>query len=75
MPRLEPSGQFSSLLSTLRHTAGSASLAVGVISVVMNLLMLAVPIYSLQVFDRVLLSRSGPTLFYLTLIAIILITA
>ncbi len=75
MPRHESPGQFTSLFSTLRHTAGSATLAVGFISVVMNLLMLAVPIYSLQVFDRVLLSRSAPTLFYLTLIVIILITA
>jgi PrtD family type I secretion system ABC transporter len=71
MPRHELSGLFS----TLRHTAGGATLAVGIISLVMNLLMLALPIYSLQVFDRVLLSRSGATLFYLTLIVVILITA
>lgn len=70
-----PRHKLSGLFSTLRYTAGSASLAVGVISLVMNLLMLALPIYSLQVFDRVLLSRSGATLFYLTLIVIILVTA
>lgn len=67
--------ELSGLFSTLRHTAGSATLAIGLISLVMNLLMLALPIYSLQVFDRVLLSRSAPTLFYLTLIVVILITA
>lgn len=39
----------------------------------MNVLMLTVPIYSLQVYDRVLTSRSGATLAYLTLVAILLI--
>ena len=59
----------------LRQTAGSAVLAVGIISLAMNVLMLALPIYSLQIFDRVLLSRSGATLFYLTLIVTVFITA
>lgn len=40
---------------------------------VMNILMLTIPIYSLQIYDRVLTSRSGATLTYLTLIACILI--
>lgn len=35
--------------------------------------MLAVPIYSLQIYDRVLTSRSGATLVYLTIIACLLI--
>ena len=39
----------------------------------MNVLMLVVPIYSLQVYDRVLTSRSGSTLAYLTLFALVLI--
>lgn len=36
-----------------------------------NLLMLVIPIYTIQVFDRVLASGSLETLFYLTLIAIV----
>lgn len=59
----------------LRQTAGQATVAVGAISLAMNFFMLALPIYSLQIFDRVLLSRSGATLFYLTLIVAVFITA
>lgn len=35
-----------------------------------NLLMLTAPLYMLQVYDRVLISRSGPTLVFLTLLAV-----
>ena len=63
------------LLAMLGQTAGRAVVVVGIISLVMNLLILALPIYSLQIFDRVLLSRSGATLAYLTLIVAVLITA
>ena len=41
-----------------------------VFSIFVNLLMLAGPLYMLQVYDRVLTSRSQETLLYLTLIAI-----
>lgn len=44
---------------------------VGLFSFFVNILMLTVPIYMLQLFDRVLASRSYETLTYLTLIAII----
>ncbi len=47
---------------------------VGGFSMVINLLNMVIPIYSMQVFDRVLSSRSFDTLFLLTLgIAIVLI--
>lgn len=67
--------KLTGLLAMLRQTAGRATIAVGAISLAMNLFMLALPIYSLQIFDRVLLSRSGATLFYLTLIVVVFITA
>lgn len=44
-----------------------------VFSVFANLLVLVLPIYSLQVFDRVLSSRSTDTLLFLALIAIFLL--
>jgi len=42
---------------------------VGFFSFAINLLMLTSPLYMLQVYDRVLASRSSSTLFYLTLFA------
>jgi PrtD family type I secretion system ABC transporter len=44
-------------------------IAVGAFSMVMNLLVLTVSIYMLQVYDRVLPGRSVETLVYLTIIA------
>jgi PrtD family type I secretion system ABC transporter len=45
--------------------------AVAVFSLFINLLMLATPIYMLQLFDRVLGSRSTDTLMVLTIIAVV----
>lgn len=63
------------LLRCLRRVSGSAMLTVSGIALAMNLLMLGLPIYSLQIYDRVLTSRSEATLFYLTLITVVLISA
>ncbi|MCP4780568.1 MAG: type I secretion system permease/ATPase, partial [Hyphomicrobium sp.] len=45
-----------------------AFIATGVFSFVVNLLMLTGPLFMLQVYDRVLASRSVPTLIALTLL-------
>jgi PrtD family type I secretion system ABC transporter len=58
--------------SEIRRAAGacgSAFAATAVFSFFLNLLMLVVPLYMLQVFDRVLSSRSEETLLMLTIIA------
>lgn len=48
------------------HSVKDGVLMVAAISVVSNVLLLALPIYSLQIFDRVLLSRSMDTLWVLS---------
>jgi PrtD family type I secretion system ABC transporter len=53
-------------LSACRRSIGF----VGLFSCAENVLLLAVPLYSIQIFDRVLVSRSGETLFYLSVITI-----
>jgi PrtD family type I secretion system ABC transporter len=57
----------TALLSALRACAGSLGL-VFAYSCGYNLLLLAAPIYLLQIYDRVLSSRSADTLLMLTLI-------
>lgn len=49
-----------------------ALLAVGIFSGVLNVLLLTSPLYMLQVYDRVLASRSVPTLVALTLLVLFL---
>ena len=44
-------------------------------STAMNLLLFAMPLYSLQVYDRVLVSRSSDTLIFLTLLVVFCLTA
>lgn len=61
-------------LAALFHSPALADLdrrslvTVGIASTVINLLLFALPLYSLQVYDRVLTSRSTDTLWLLTLI-------
>lgn len=64
-----------SLLHAIMQSSGPAAWVVIGATIGMNLLMLMLPIYSLQIFDRVLTSRSVETLLYLTLIAVVLLTA
>ena len=66
----KPSGQAGSLLrETLAACRGGFRVVV-LCSLAINLLMMTAPLYMLQVFDRVIASRSTDTLFYLTLIAL-----
>jgi ATP-binding cassette subfamily C protein len=51
---------------------GRAFLGVGVFSAVVNLLMLTGPLFMLQVYDRVLSSKSSATLAFLFLIVVFL---
>ena len=59
-----------SLLAGAIAACRAGFLAVGVFSMLINALMLAVPLYMLQLYDRVLASRSTDTLLLLTAIAI-----
>jgi PrtD family type I secretion system ABC transporter len=64
-----PEEQPTPLQQTLRKLR-SGFAAVTVFSFFLNLLMLATPLYMLQIFQRVLSSGHLPTLFYLTLATI-----
>jgi ATP-binding cassette subfamily C protein/ATP-binding cassette subfamily C protein EexD len=65
---IEPSTD--TVLSQALSASRQQLVAVGVFSGVVNLLQLTVSLYMMQVFDRVLSTRSLDTLYYLTAIAI-----
>ncbi|KTD25486.1 toxin secretion ATP binding protein [Legionella lansingensis] len=71
MAKKQPQG----LLKETFQSSKSAYLYVGFFSLFINILMLTVPIYMMQIFDRVLSSHSYETLFYLTLIAVLALLA
>jgi ABC-type protease/lipase transport system fused ATPase/permease subunit len=52
--------------------SSKAFLATGAFSLVLNVLMLSGPLYMMQVYDRVMASRSIPTLVALTVLIIVL---
>ena len=52
------------------HDCRRAFVSVAVFSGIVNLLMLAGPLYMLQVYDRVLSSRSVPTLMALSILLV-----
>jgi ABC-type protease/lipase transport system fused ATPase/permease subunit len=45
-------------------------LAVAIVSLIVNVLMLTVPLYMLQIYGRVLVGRSNETLIYLSIVAV-----
>ena len=57
------------LLKDALASCRAGFVAVVVFSLFINVLMLAAPLYTLQIFDRVIAARSGETLLYLSLIA------
>ncbi|MCS6921712.1 MAG: hypothetical protein NZM07_07355, partial [Elioraea sp.] len=63
---IDPDNALARAVSAARAQFAS----VGLFSLVVNLLMLTTSIYMMQVFDRVLATRSTDTLFFLTLIAL-----
>src|SRR5829696_10201951 len=70
--------QSSGMQNVFRNALDSARqafLSAGIFSLFSNLLMLAGPLYMLQVYDRVLTSHSLPTLIGLTVLLIVLYVA
>lgn len=72
--------RWSNLLDFLRTPAladldRGALLVVGFTSSAMNILLFAMPLYSLQVYDRVMVSRSVETLMLLSVIVVLALTA
>lgn len=57
------------LLNRTASACRRAMVGVALISLFINVLMLTAPLYMMQVFDRVLASRSTETLFFISLIA------
>ena len=58
-------GKMSTWTILSRH-----AVSLGVFSTVVNVLLLVMPIYLIQVYDRVLPAASGNTLVYLSLMAV-----
>ncbi len=69
--KTQQSEDIQNVISACRH----AFYYVGFFSMLVNLLILTVPIYMLQIYDRVLPSQSYDTLIFLTLIAIVALMA
>ncbi|PLX35913.1 MAG: type I secretion system permease/ATPase [Hyphomicrobiales bacterium] len=60
------------IVSKVVRSARTAFWGVGAFSLVINILMLTGPLFMLQIYDRVLTSRSIPTLLALTMLVVIL---
>src|SRR4051794_3811744 len=61
--------ELQTLIATILWACRRTWLAAAIFSLAINLLMLTVPLYMLQLFDRVLMSRSIETLLVLSLMA------
>jgi PrtD family type I secretion system ABC transporter len=63
----------SGILAEIKGVVYSTCVSVGVFSLFTNLLVLVVPLYMLQIYDRVLSTRSGDTLAAITIIALVMV--
>ena len=63
----------SGIISEIKGIVYSTSVSVGIFSLFTNILMLVVPLYMLQIYDRVLSTRSGDTLAAITIIALVMV--
>lgn len=70
MTETKPSSSSAPIIADTIRLARGPLFGVAAISLVVNLLMLTVPLYMLQLYDRVITSRSEATLLYLTIAAI-----
>ena len=68
-----PSRTSTPIIKTITGKVRRIMLPIAIFSIFVNLLILTVPIYMLQIYDRVLTSRNATTLIMLTLIAAVLI--
>jgi ATP-binding cassette subfamily C protein len=68
-PRTLAHGQGHSPISAALRASGAAFLALGLISAIINILMLTGSVFMIQIYDRVLVSRSLPTLATLSAMA------
>ena len=66
---MKASGREPSRVSQVRGQIARLLLPLGIFSLVVNLLLLVVPLYMLQIYDRVLPTQSTATLTYLSIIA------
>ena len=64
-------GQHEPLIATVLSSCRSAFVAIGLVSGIINLLMLTGALFMMQVYDRVLGSQSVPTLVALAMIAMV----
>lgn len=65
----------ANILKTITLACRNAISVVGVFSFFINVLMLTTSIYMLQIYDRVLASRSYDTLIFLTIVALVALVA
>lgn len=63
----------SGIIAEIKGVVYSTCVSVGLFSLFTNLLILVVPIYMLQIYDRVLSTRSSDTLAAITIIALIMV--